>query len=70
MPASSAGSTVKVSSTAPMSAKLNVSATGVKIFPSTRWNVKMGTKARMMMALEKSTGCAMPPMVWCRACTR
>ena len=35
---------------------MSVSATGVKIFPSTRWNVKMGTNARMMIAFENSTG--------------
>ena len=61
--ASSVGSQVNVRITAPSSANESVSATGVKILPSTRWNVKIGMNATMMIAFENSTGCARSPSV-------
>ena len=50
------GTKVKVSKMEPNRAKLRVKAMGEKIFPSTRWNVKMGKNARIMMTLEKRMG--------------
>ncbi len=43
---------------------------GEKIFPSTRWKVKMGRKARMMMALENRIGWPMDRAVLRSVCMR
>jgi hypothetical protein len=40
----------------PSKAKLSVNAIGEKIFPSTRWNVKIGKNAKIMITLENKIG--------------
>ena len=73
---SSAGTSVSVRMIAAASANDSVQAIGEKIFPSTRWNVKIGRKARMMIAFENRIGLPIDtavlrstwmrqPSVWC-----
>ena len=52
----STGTRVRDSTSEPSSAKLNVKAMGEKMRFSTRWNVKIGRKAVMMISLEKTIG--------------
>ena len=64
------GTRVRVRIRPPSSAKERVSATGVKIRPSTRWKVKIGRKATMMMAFENMIGEPSSTQVCLRACRR
>ena len=52
----------------PSNAKVSVYAIGEKIRFSTRWKVKIGRKAVMMIAFEKRIGRPIPSVIVARRC--